>query len=101
MIAKRLYPLALGLAVAAMLAGSPAALAHSMEELEGELFEREGYFQPLEGRAAPAFTLRDAAGREVSLADFRGKAVVLHFIYASCPDACRSMPTSSHAFRRW
>ena len=83
MFATRL--LAIGLAAA--IAGSEAA-AHSMQELEGELRERARYFQPLEGRAAPGFTLRDADGREVSLGDFRGKAVVLHFIYASCPDAC-------------
>jgi peroxiredoxin Q/BCP len=32
-----------------------------------------------EGKAAPAFTLTDAKGKKVSLADFRGKNVVLYF----------------------
>ena len=32
-----------------------------------------------EGRAAPAFTLPDAAGKQVSLADYRGKDVVVYF----------------------
>jgi len=32
--------------------------------------------------------LRDASGRERSLADFRGKAVVLFFGYTQCPDVC-------------
>jgi thioredoxin-dependent peroxiredoxin len=32
-----------------------------------------------EGKAAPAFTLTDAAGKRVSLADFAGKNVVLYF----------------------
>ena len=50
--------------LAAMLAGSPAA-AHSVPELEGALSERERYFQPLQDRAAPGFTLQDAAGRAV------------------------------------
>ena len=85
MVARRLYLLAACLAAA--LAASPAA-AHSVQELEGDLFGRERYFQPLEGRGAPGFTLRDGDGREVSLEDFRGMAVVLHFVYASCPDAC-------------
>ena len=32
-----------------------------------------------EGKAAPAFTLEDAAGNAVSLKDFRGKDVVVYF----------------------
>jgi peroxiredoxin Q/BCP len=32
-----------------------------------------------EGKAAPAFTLSDAAGKKVSLRDFAGKNVILYF----------------------
>jgi len=32
-----------------------------------------------EGKAAPAFTLTDAAGKKVSLKDFSGKNVILYF----------------------
>jgi peroxiredoxin Q/BCP len=32
-----------------------------------------------EGKAAPAFTLTDAAGKKVSLGDFAGKHVILYF----------------------
>ena len=32
-----------------------------------------------EGRKAPEFTLEDASGKSVSLADFKGKDVVLVF----------------------
>jgi thioredoxin-dependent peroxiredoxin len=32
-----------------------------------------------EGKAAPAFTLTDGSGKRVSLADFKGKHVVLYF----------------------
>ncbi len=63
------------------------AFAHSLHELETALGDREKYFQPID-EAAPDFILQDAAGRSVSLADFRGKVVVLHFIYTNCPDVC-------------
>ncbi|MGF1643397.1 MAG: peroxiredoxin [Thiotrichales bacterium] len=33
----------------------------------------------VEGDAAPAFTLKDAQGRSVSLADLRGKQVIVYF----------------------
>ena len=38
--------------------------------------------------AAPAFTLTAQDERRVSLADLRGKAVVLTFIYTTCVDTC-------------
>lgn len=34
------------------------------------------------------FTLRDSLGRRVRLSDYRGKAVLLTFIYDHCPDVC-------------
>jgi protein SCO1/2 len=37
---------------------------------------------------APGFTLTDPDGRRVELADFRGRAVLLTFLYVHCPDVC-------------
>lgn len=37
------------------------------------------------GAEAPAFTLPDTAGKEVSLADFKGKVVVLEWFNYGCP----------------
>jgi peroxiredoxin len=37
------------------------------------------------GQSAPAFTATDTAGRSVSLADFRGKHVVLEWVNPGCP----------------
>lgn len=34
------------------------------------------------------FRLRDAGGRERTLADFRGKAVMMFFGFTQCPDVC-------------
>jgi protein SCO1/2 len=80
----------LGLTILACLLAAvlaPLASAHSLKELEDQLLDREKYFQPVD-IAAPEFTLVDAGGRTVSFADFRGKVVVLNFIYTNCPDVC-------------
>lgn len=42
----------------------------------------------LEKVTAPDFTLTDYRGSPVTLSAFRGKAVVLTFIYTNCPDIC-------------
>lgn len=39
-------------------------------------------------RPAPDFTLLDLQGRSVRLSDFRGRVVLLSFVYTSCPGAC-------------
>lgn len=39
-------------------------------------------------KSAPDFRLKDASGKERSLADFRGKAVALFFGYTHCPEVC-------------
>jgi protein SCO1 len=44
---------------------------------------------PAQLRAAtPQFALKDSLGHRVRLAQFRGKAVLLTFIYDHCPDIC-------------
>jgi protein SCO1/2 len=37
---------------------------------------------------APDFTLRDTAGKPVHLSDYRGRAVLLAFIFTTCPGVC-------------
>lgn len=75
------------LVLALTVSSSPGVSAHSVEDLESMLGDREKYFQPMD-QEAPQFTLHTAQGEAISLADLRGKVVVLHFIYASCPDVC-------------
>ncbi|WP_352786145.1 SCO family protein [Mesorhizobium sp. M0244] len=76
------------IAIAALTAGfSYPAQAHSLDEIDATLEADEKYFQPID-KPAPDFTLRTAEGRVVRTADLRGKVVVLHFIYTSCPDVC-------------
>jgi len=39
-------------------------------------------------RPTPDFTLTDQTGQKVSMADQRGKLVLLTFLYTNCPDVC-------------
>ena len=42
----------------------------------------------LGGTPAPDFLLKDQFGNAISLAQFKGKPVVLTFLYTHCPDVC-------------
>jgi protein SCO1/2 len=65
----------------------PPALAHSLKEVEQDLHDKEIYFQPVD-METPDFTLQDADGWVFHMTDFRGKVVVLPFVYTYCPDIC-------------
>ena len=56
-----------------LLAATPAA----GEELEERLWDL--HIVPLDAEPAPAFTLESLAGERVSLADWRGRVVLLYF----------------------
>jgi protein SCO1/2 len=73
--------------VALAVGAAQSAHAHSLDELEAELFAKEPYVEFVD-RPAPDFALLDPRGSEIALADLRGKVVVLWFVYASCPDLC-------------
>lgn len=76
----------LSLALAASAMASPVS-AHSVTDVQNQLFKNEQYFQ-IVNREPPQFDLQDADGRPVSLASFKGKVVVLHFIDGHCTDLC-------------
>ena len=42
------------------------------------------YFSPLQGKPAPGFTLEDLSGKKVSLADYKGKALLINFWATWC-----------------
>ena len=42
------------------------------------------YISPLQGKPAPAFTLEDLSGKKLSLADYKGKAVLINFWATWC-----------------
>jgi protein SCO1/2 len=64
----------------ALLAGPPLVQAHEAADQAEERLPTLG--------TAPDFALTSQDGKEVRLADFRGKVVAVTFIYTSCPDVC-------------
>lgn len=50
-----------------------------------------------DARPAPEIALRDQDGHAVRLSDFRGRAVLLTFIYVHCPDVCPLIVGNLHA----
>src|SRR6187402_3620904 len=53
---------------------------------------------PQEGMPAPAFSVRTLDGRTLSLADLRGKVIVLSFWFIGCP-ACFAMEPKLNDFK--
>jgi len=51
----------------------------------------------LGGASAPDFRLTDQFGQGVSLSQFRGKPVILTFLYTHCPDQCPLTAEKLHA----
>lgn len=66
-----------------------AAEAMIASEARGELVADAStgtpvYVSPLKGKLAPAFALEDMSGKKVSLASYRGKAVLINFWATWC-----------------
>lgn len=78
----------IALATIALTISFPALAAHPGDSLDESMAWREPYFQAIDAEQAPAFELQNAVGNTVRLSDFSDKVVILHFIYASCPDIC-------------
>ncbi len=64
--------------------------------LEGELSPA-----PKVGFPAPLFTLSDLEGNEVSLADLRGKAVVINFWATWCPPCRAEIPDLEAVYQKY
>ena len=81
-----LYALAtLGLCAVAAVTGVWIAQSRSADPQPARAFA--GALRPPDARA-PDFRLRDQDGKPVAMADYRGKTVVMTFVYSTCKDTC-------------
>lgn len=79
--------------------GSSKPLANGPVVPAGSLLSRLDVKIPAPARlqaATPPITLHDSTGRLTSLAQFKGKAVLLTFLYTHCPDACPLIVANLH-----
>ena len=81
-----LYALAtLGLCAVAAVTGVWIAESQTADSRPPGAFA--GAIRPA-GARAPDFRLRDQDGKPVSMADYRGRTVVMTFVYSTCKDTC-------------
>lgn len=93
---RRLALIATISAVAALLAGcggssKPSSTATSAQAAK---LAAPGELSP--PAPSPDFALRDSTGKLVRLSQFKGKAVLLTFIYDHCPDVCPLIVANFH-----
>ena len=81
---RALSPLLILASVAAVVAGCGGS-SHAKPDPKAAALVGAPLTQPFPERP---ITLRDYQGHTVSLSDFRGKAVLLTFLYTHCPDVC-------------
>lgn len=53
------------------------------------------------GKAAPVFELKDLEGKKVSLADFKGKVILLNFWATWCAPCKAEMPSIENLYKRF
>jgi protein SCO1/2 len=90
-VLRALVPLVVLAGIASACGSSGSGSASSTADQNTNAGASSGYDAPLapvKPVAAPAFTLKDQFGKPISLKDYRGKAVLLTFLYVHCPDVC-------------
>lgn len=76
---------------AALALGTAPGLSHATDQSSERVADAARLMNELMSGKAPIgtpFTLINQHGKRVSLADFRGKLVLLYFGYTFCPDVC-------------
>src|ERR1700686_1174934 len=66
--------------------GSASKKSATTSKVGEPTFDAAGTLTPV--KAAPPLTLHNYLGQPVNIASYRGKAVLVTFIYTHCPDVC-------------
>jgi protein SCO1 len=86
------FRLVLSLLVLVLVAGGVALLttsgssAHKHAQVGQTKFDAEGLLEPV--RQAPPLALHNYLGQPVNIDSYKGKAVLVTFLYTNCPDVC-------------
>jgi protein SCO1/2 len=79
---------------ALLIGGSSRQRASGATAAHGE-FRAQGVFSP--ATPAPPLQLRNYLGRPVNIDSYRGRAVLVTFLYTHCPDVCPLITASLHS----
>ncbi len=90
---RRLARLAVG-AIWSLLAGAVLAASGGVPKLDERAALRDS--QAVIGNMVPEYTLLDRQGRAVRLADYKGKPLLVSFIYTGCFEICPTQTRALH-----
>jgi len=77
-----------------LIGGNSGQQATGASTVHGQ-FRAEGVFSP--ATPAPPLQLHNYLGQPVNIASYRGRAVLVTFLYTNCPDVCPLITASLHA----
>ena len=72
--------------VALLTVGGSSAQQNTKKQAKAEDFDAQGLLSPV--TQAPPLALRNYLGQPVNIDSYRGKAVLVTFLYTNCPDVC-------------
>jgi protein SCO1/2 len=72
--------------IALLTVGGSGSSAAKHAQAQQAKFDAAGLLEPV--RAAPPLALHNYLGQEVNIDSYRGKAVLVTFLYTNCPDIC-------------
>jgi protein SCO1/2 len=80
--------------IAIFAVGGSSGSSSSHAKARADNFEAAGVITP--AQPAPPLALRNYLGRPVNIAAYRGKAVLVTFLYTHCPDICPLITAQLH-----